>query len=103
MFDLIAYLKRQQTFSEATFGPGTRTKGILDHIRKELKEVENDPFDPEEWLDVATLALDGAWRCGATAEQIAQLLEEKLVRNENRIWPDWRTMSPDVAIEHDRS
>jgi hypothetical protein len=24
-------------------------------------------------------------------------------RNENRNWPDWRIMSADKAIEHDRS
>lgn len=38
--DLIAHLTRQAAFSRATFGPGPRTKGVTDHIRKELEEVE---------------------------------------------------------------
>lgn len=40
MIDLIAHLTRQAAFSRATFGPGPRTKGVIDHIRKELVEVE---------------------------------------------------------------
>jgi hypothetical protein len=103
MFDLISFLKRQQKFSLKAFGPGPRTKGIIDHIRKELVEVEEDPTDVKEWLDVATLALDGAWRAGATPEQIVEELVFKLKRNEGRKWPDWRKMSPDEAIEHDRT
>ena len=103
IFDLITYLNRQRKFSTKAFGPGTRSKGIVDHIRKELVEIEADPGDVKEWLDVATLALDGAWRCGATSEQIALALVEKLKRNEGRTWPDWRMASPDKAIEHDRT
>lgn len=40
MFDLVQHLYRQRDFSERTFGPGTRTQGVLDHIRKELREIE---------------------------------------------------------------
>ena len=43
-FDLVAHLYRQRAFSERTFGPGARTKGVLNHIRKELAEIEADPF-----------------------------------------------------------
>ena len=37
-FDIVAHLARQRAFSEKTFGPGARTKGVIDHIRKELGE-----------------------------------------------------------------
>ena len=30
-------------------------------------------------------------------------IKAKQARNEARTWPDWRTASPDKAIEHDRS
>src|SRR5690606_32867885 len=100
--DLIAHLYRQRAFSRATFGPGVRTKGVCDHIRKELAEVEADPHSLEEWVDVILLALDGAWRCGADPEEIAAAIKRKQGRNEERRWPDWRTMSPDKAIEHIR-
>jgi len=102
MIDLISYLRRQKLFSDRTFGPGARTKGVIDHIRKELIEIEAAPSDLKEWIDVVTLALDGAWRAGYSPEQIVNQLERTLERNEQRKWPDWRTASPDQAIEHDR-
>ena len=64
MFDLVAHLYRQRAFSRATFGPGARTKGVLDHIRKEITEVERAPHDLSEWVDLILLSLDGAWRAG---------------------------------------
>lgn len=39
MSDIIAHLTRQAVFSRATFGPGPRTKGVLDHMEKEIAEV----------------------------------------------------------------
>lgn len=101
-FDLRAHLQRQREWSERTFGPGSRAKGVVDHIRKELREIEADPTDLSEWIDVAILALDGAWRSGATPEQIIAALVAKQTRNEGRTWPDWRTADPDKAIEHER-
>lgn len=102
-FDLLRHLRRQREWSEATFGPGDRRKGIIDHIRKELIEVEHAPKDVTEWIDVAILALDGAWRSGATPEQIIDALVAKQTKNEGRVWPDWRTQDENKAIEHDRS
>lgn len=37
--DLVTHLTRQAAFSKATFGPGARTEGVTDHIKKELDEV----------------------------------------------------------------
>lgn len=102
-FDLIQHITRQREFSLKTFGPGTREKGVIDHMRKELGEIEKDPSDLLEWVDMILLALDGAWRQGHSPEAIAAGIAAKQTRNESRGWPDWRTMSPDQAIEHDRS
>ncbi len=99
VFDLLAHLRRQIQFSEQTFGPGTRSAGVLDHIRKELIEIEESPGDLTGWIDVVMLALDGAWRAGYTPEQIAARLVEKQRINEARDWPDWRTAEPGKAIE----
>lgn len=100
--DLVAHLHRAREFSERTFGPGRRTEGIVDHIRKELLEVLAKPDDISEWIDVAILAFDGAWRAGHTPEQIAAALVAKQTKNESRQWPDWRTAEPGKAIEHVR-
>lgn len=102
-FDFLAHLFRQREWSERTFGPGARTAGVVDHIRKELCEIEADPADTSEWIDVAILALDGAWRAGASPQEIISALVAKQTKNEGRVWPDWRTMPADKAIEHDRS
>lgn len=101
--DLIAHLRRLRAWSLKTFGPGERTSSLLDHIRKELAEVEREPRDVTEWTDIATLALDGAWRHGYTPEQIARAIETKQTINEReRCWPDWRTQPEGRAIEHVR-
>lgn len=101
-FDLISHLHRQRAFSESTFGPEPRTTGLLDHLRKELHEIEADPTDVEEWIDVVLLAFDGAWRSGHSPEQIAAALAAKQAKNEAREWPDWRTADPTKGIEHVR-
>jgi hypothetical protein len=102
-FDLLAHLRRQRAWSEKTFGPGARTAGVTAHIRKELAEIEAAPSDLGEWIDVVILALDGAWRSGASPEAIIEALVAKQTKNEARTWPDWRTMPEDAPIEHDRS
>ncbi|MDH1012025.1 DUF550 domain-containing protein [Pseudomonas nicosulfuronedens] len=101
-FNFEEHLQRQRDFSERTFGPGARAAGVVDHIRKELREIEENPGDLSEWIDVAILALDGAWRTGASPRQIIEALVAKQAKNEARIWPDWRTAPADKAIEHDR-
>lgn len=101
-YDLIDHINRQRKFSITTFGPENRTKGIINHIKKELKEIEETPDDIEEWIDVAMLAFDGAWRTGKTSFEIAEAFRLKLEKNMKRDWPDWRSSDPEKAIEHIR-
>ncbi|WP_295038280.1 dATP/dGTP pyrophosphohydrolase domain-containing protein [Sulfitobacter sp.] len=115
--DLKQHLIRQMAFSHATFGPGERTKGVADDIRKEVQEMLDAGGESDEWVDIVILALDGLTRrlayCTgdgterANPDQVAQiacnLIVGKQTRNEARTWPDWRTMSADKAIEHDRT
>jgi hypothetical protein len=98
-----AHLDHQREWSRRTFGPGPRTLGVLDHIGKELDEIRADPTDLGEWVDVIILAFDGAWRHGWEPQQIIDAIKAKQAKNEARTWPDWRTMSADQAIEHDRT
>jgi hypothetical protein len=99
----VVHLARQREWSRQTFGPGDRAKGVVDHIRKELAEIEADPTDLGEWVDVVILALDGAWRSGHEPHEIIGAIKAKQARNEARVWPDWRTAPANKAIEHDRS
>ena len=99
-FDLEDHIHQQKEFSLNTFGPGKRTQGILNHIKKELSEIEADPNDLEEWIDVILLAIDGAWRHGHSSEDIVNKIKFKFEKNQNRKWPDWKTLSDGIAIEH---
>jgi hypothetical protein len=114
--DLKQHLIRQMAFSHATFGPGTRTNGVIDHIRKELVEVSDANGDISEWVDIVILALDGLTRQLAfstqdgsrhdpdrVADTACRIIIDKQTRNEARVWPDWRKAEPDKAIEHDRT
>ena len=98
--DLVELLVAQREWSEKTFGGGKRTAGVVDHIRKELKEIEAEPDDVEEWIDVVILALDGAWRTGASPQEVVDTLVMKYRKNRDRTWPDWREFGEDQAIEH---
>ncbi len=100
MKELIDYIEKQKEWSGITFGTGKRTKGITNHIRLELKEVEDDSDSHKEWIDVVILALDGAWRTGATTQQIVDTLKEKQVINFNREFPF--PESEDHTSEHTR-
>ena len=98
--DLITHLHRQREWSLRTFGPGMRTLGIIEHIKKELNEIKRAPDDLTEWADVIILALDGAWRSGHAPAEIFRAITNKQKKNEGRKWPDWRLFSANDAIEH---
>lgn len=109
--DLEQHLVGQMYFSKNTFGPGKKMEGVIDHIRKELVEVEESKGRATEWVDVVILALDGLTRqlayCGGTngdrrrvAQTACKMIEDKQRLNEGRDWPDWRTADENKAIEH---
>ena len=113
MTDLEQHLIRQMVFSRATFGPGARTDGVLDHMTKEIAEVRESGCNPDEWVDLVILALDGLTRAvwsennyqleADTAALISvNRILSKQAKNERRDWPDWRSSDPNKAIEHVR-
>lgn len=126
VFNLVDFLSRQRDWSRRTFGPNDGSgpvdvHSLCDHLRKEVEEVGQAPYDLNEWIDIAILAFDGAWRCAlesdeqralipgaatgkASPETIARALFAKLAENARREWPNWREQKRDgKAIEHIRS
>lgn len=97
-----AHIEHQRAWSRATFGPEhlRGPLGPLAHIRKELEEIKESPYDLEEWIDVIILGLDGACRAGHEPQQIIDMIKTKQAKNEARTWPDWRNVPADQAIEH---
>lgn len=103
--DLAQFIRRQIEWSTETFGPGERSAGLVDHVWRELREVMRAQTPEEElieWVDVALLALDAAWRLGFTPEDVCRAMLAKAEINRGRGWPDWRTAEPGRAIEHVR-
>lgn len=100
--DLEEYIARHREWSYKTFGPGSRAEGLLKHIRKELLEIEADPGDLMEWVDVMILAIDGAWRAGFSPFEVAEALKRKQEVNFRRKWPDWRKAKDGEPIEHEK-
>lgn len=98
--DLREWFELQVPWSRATFGEGKRTLGVLDHIQKELKEIRMKPDDLSEWVDVITLAFDGASRAGYSWDDIVREMNRKQTVNFLRKWP--APTSEDVAVEHVR-
>ncbi len=111
--DLQHHLLRQMAHSHATWGPGKRMEGILDHLTKEIEVVRKSNGNPSEWVDLVILALDGLTRQLAFSHEGKRSLHPELViadvcrriverqsTNEAREWPDWRSADPNKAIEH---
>lgn len=103
-FDIIKHLYRQREWSWQNFGPPffRGFKGPLNHARKELIEIEEEPWEVEEWADALILLFDGAMRAGHTPEDLMAAIADKLDKNMLRVWPDWRDADPDKPIEHVR-
>ena len=96
-----ADLENVRKWSLETFGPGLRTKGIIDHIKREFLEIQERP-ESLEWIDVIVLGFDGALRAGYEPQTVLDALKEKWAVNFKRKWPDWQNYSEDEAIEHVR-
>lgn len=94
------HLEHQFHWSSITFGPPRGPAGVIDHLKQEMIELEAEPYDLEEWIDVIILACDGAWRAGFTTQQILEKWQYKQNKNEARKWPDWKLSVPGKAINH---
>lgn len=83
-----------------TYGPGERLTGTIKHIKKELKEIEKEPHDIVEWVDVIMLAVNGALRHGHEPQAIIDAFYKKFEINKARKWKDWRTVPEGEPITH---
>lgn len=95
---ILDYINQHIGWSAEAFGPGEKHIGLIRHIEKELREIEEDPKDIKEWVDVIILAIDGAWRQGHSAEAIWEALKAKQAVNIGREWP--QGVPDDEPIEH---
>lgn len=92
------WLQRQWAWSQKTFGTLPRLKGVIEHTKKEIAEIEREPLDREERIDLIMLAIDGYMRIGGTYESLMRDLNAKQQKNFQRTWPKFD--DTDVPIEH---
>lgn len=83
-----------------TFGPGNRTSGTIDHIKRELIEIEENPFDIYEWFDIIMLSINGAIRHGHSSQDIINAFHKKFEINKNRKWKNFEDVPEGEAITH---
>lgn len=99
------YLIRHLEWGHAMFGTpaeGRGPLGPLDHLKKEIAEIESEPHDTKEWVDAIILAIDGYLRAGGNVGNVLHDLFAKQEKNFTRKWPDWRLFDPNKAVEHVR-
>lgn len=83
-----------------TYGPGERLTGTIEHIKNELEEIEKEPHDLVEWVDVMMLAINGALRHGHEPQAIIDAFHKKFDINKKRKWKDWREVPEGEPITH---
>lgn len=75
---LLKLLQEQRQFSVATFGPEPRLAGVLDHLEKELAEVQEATGDVMEWADCFLLCIDGSIRAGGDPSNIVAYMAHRV-------------------------
>ena len=80
------------------------TCGLREQVEQVLAlaeaEIEADPLDLEEWIDVVMLAVDGYCRAGGDPREFFDRLQAKHAKNLAREWPE--NTSQDEPVEHIR-
>jgi len=108
MHALGEFMNAQQSWSEKTFGPPEHRGpiGPLKHLAKEAVEASESVGTEhalEELADCLFLLCDATWRSGFWVNDLLKAAYEKLDKNKERTWPDWRTADANAPIEHVRS
>ena len=115
---LAEFWYESEKWSLDTFGPYEvrGPVGPILHLKKEQKEAADQAWllhtkDPagsrerllEELVDCLFLVFDALRRARFGLREVADAAFRKLDKNRMRVWPDWRTVDPLAAIQHDRT
>lgn len=60
----------------------------LHHLRNEVEEAIQAPFDELEYADIFLLGMSGFWRTNRDAEDLFQAIQKKIEINKARKWPE---------------
>ena len=84
------FLDNVKKFNNKTFGGFTleeKASSLVKHIRAECVEIEENPTDLDEWIDVVILAMDALLRAEEPHE-ILRRWANKMAKNASRDWPE---------------
>ena len=84
-------------WSNATFGPGQRTDGMIAHLAREVQELKESPTTLSEYADCLMLLIDAAGSVGFNMDDLVKATFEKLEINKKR---KWGPANEDGSIEH---
>jgi len=78
-----------------TFGAARPPHGAISHLRREVEELAQNPYDSMEYVDCLMLLLDAASNAGISTKTIMDCAWEKLDINRQEV-------QGDGTIEHVR-
>lgn len=86
-------------WADSVFGELRPPHGAIAHLRKEVGELTECPYDDMEYADCLLLLLDAASNAGIGADDLLNTAWEKLALNQQRKWGE-----PDEngVVEHTR-
>ena len=80
--------------------PQATPHSALAHIKKELKELDDTPYDMEEWVDLFFLTIQGLTKLAREdLNAVRYEIYAKLIKNHNR---EWGQPDADGVVEHVR-
>lgn len=86
-------------WSDATFGPGQRTEGMIAHLALEVQELKESPESIKEYADCFMLLIDVAGSVGFNMDDLVRATFDKLEVNKKR---KWGPTNEDGSVEHVR-
>jgi hypothetical protein len=102
-YTLVQFIFKFKAWSIKIFGTDKTALSITNHIREELLEVEEDPYDLVEWADVILMGIDGFVRHGGCPEDLLDIMIAKFEIVQERKYPDIKDQVKDKPINHIRS
>ena len=86
--DLFELIRDHARWSQETFGKDDERDciGPLEHLKKEIEEVKQNPADITEWADMFLLYLDGLRRAGIGFPMLLEVARRKHEHNKTRKW-----------------
>lgn len=86
-------------WADSVFGKDRHPKHILQHLKKEIEELLQEPSNLDEYADVGILWLNAAAKAGYKVDDLYYAMIGKMMVNKSR---KWGKMDENGVVEHVR-